>query len=150
MTVSEVTYNGTVAHQLSHAFIGSNCIQVWDFFCGSLQMVFRPAPGSNITALATGTVHATQVSCLLPFIIAWDSCSGCVHVTCLQLCSMLSSNHRCHLYTSAVICMQSGFNHTCQLCHKQTHTQCCSAYFQCLLSVEMFCCHAAGSPCWHA
>ncbi|KAL0034455.1 hypothetical protein WJX79_003077 [Trebouxia sp. C0005] len=48
-------------NQLFIASAGSNCIQVWDFFCGSLQMVFRPAPGSSITALATGIVHATQV-----------------------------------------------------------------------------------------
>jgi len=143
--VSEVARDGTDAHELSHAFIGSSCVQVWDLFCGSLQMMFRPAPGAQITALATGTVHATQVRWLLLLSHAWDSCSGCVHVTCLQLCSTNS----CHLWSCAVICMQSGFNHTCQLCYKQTHTQCCSACIECLLSLEMFRCHAAGSSCWH-
>ncbi len=68
VSVSEVTYNG-----ISHAFVGSNCVQVWDLFCGSLQIILRPAPGSNITALASGTVHATQVACLLSVFIAWDS-----------------------------------------------------------------------------
>ncbi|KAL0024622.1 hypothetical protein WJX77_004265 [Trebouxia sp. C0004] len=48
-------------NQLFIASAGSNCIQVWDLFCGSLQMIFRPAQGAHITALATGTVHARQV-----------------------------------------------------------------------------------------
>ncbi|KAL0053041.1 hypothetical protein WJX82_000054 [Trebouxia sp. C0006] len=48
-------------NQLFIASVGSNCVQVWDSFSGSLQMMFRPASGPQITALATGTVHATQV-----------------------------------------------------------------------------------------
>ena len=65
--------------------------------------------------------------------------TGSVFVVCLHCLGQLKWLSACHMFPalqhaqqqlllSVHQCLQSRCNHTCQLCHKQTHNQCCSAY----------------------